>query len=314
MGYKLLGAWWYWCVLACVCALGVATTLREMGLSESVNVLNAGDMASGDGVDTGGNDAPVDAQKLAADLQKLVLGLHSDHITDNGVDYAAISKDAQWEQYVQKTRLLQRADLTALTKDHLKAFFINLYNALTIHALVASGASSPIAVSKFWSTYAYNIGGLVYSLDDIEHGCLRGNHAHPSSKKVAFGEDDERRKFIFDLDPRVHFALVCGAKSCPAVRIYNAKNLERGLESAARNFCETEVTLKEDSREVLLSQIFQWYGADFAPAGDSAALVRALLAYKDPEAADTQALQKLLDSGAPVQLAFTKYNWSLNTS
>jgi len=112
----------------------------------------------------------------------------------------------------------------------------------------------------------------------------------------------------------VHFALVCGAKSCPAVRIYNAKNLERGLESAARNFCETEVTLKEDSREVLLSQIFQWYGADFAPAGDSAALVRALLAYKDPEAADTQALQKLLDSGAPVQLAFTKYNWSLNTS
>ena len=53
----------------------------------------------------------------------------------------------------------------------------DLYNALTIHGLIECQKLpySVLDVQLFWKTTAYNIAGLVYSLDDIEHGIIRGN-------------------------------------------------------------------------------------------------------------------------------------------
>ena len=52
----------------------------------------------------------------------------------------------------------------------------DVYNALTIHGLAVADQlpSSVLDIAHFWQVTAYNIGGLVYSLDDIEHGVLRG--------------------------------------------------------------------------------------------------------------------------------------------
>ena len=51
-----------------------------------------------------------------------------------------------------------------------------MYNALTIHGLVVAEQlpGSVLEVSQFWSRTSYLVGGLGYSLDDIEHGVLRG--------------------------------------------------------------------------------------------------------------------------------------------
>ena len=52
----------------------------------------------------------------------------------------------------------------------------------------------------------------MYSLDDIEHGILRCNRPHPGGE-VMFQDGDPRMEFMMkELDPRIHFALVCGAK------------------------------------------------------------------------------------------------------
>ena len=40
------------------------------------------------------------------------------------------------------------------------------------------------------------------------------------------------------MDPRIHFALVCGAKSCPPIKVYTPDSLEDGLDSATMAFCE----------------------------------------------------------------------------
>lgn len=40
------------------------------------------------------------------------------------------------------------------------------------------------------------------------------------------------------MDKRIHFALVCGAKSCPPIRVYTPDELEEGLDAAAAAFCE----------------------------------------------------------------------------
>ena len=65
----------------------------------------------------------------------------------------------------------------------------------------------------FWRIHAYNIGGLVYNLDEIEHGVLRRNKGHPNAGKQEFPDDDPRAKVsLTSLDPRIHFALNCGAR------------------------------------------------------------------------------------------------------
>ena len=79
-----------------------------------------------------------------------------------------------------------------------------------------------------WTKYAYNVGGLLFTLDEIEHGILRCNKGHPNNKKAVFKESDDRKSLIMTtLDPRIHFALNCGAQSCPPIRIYQKEKLEQ---------------------------------------------------------------------------------------
>jgi hypothetical protein len=78
-------------------------------------------------------------------------------------------------------------------------------------------------IRGFWKIHCYNIGGAVYSLDDIEHGVLRANRGHPAAGgRPQFGPEDPRRRglVVQELDPRIHFALNCGARSCPPIRVY----------------------------------------------------------------------------------------------
>lgn len=42
------------------------------------------------------------------------------------------------------------------------------------------------------------------------------------------------------MDPRIHFALNCGAASCPPIRIYTPESLDFGLAAAASAFCAGE--------------------------------------------------------------------------
>lgn len=43
---------------------------------------------------------------------------------------------------------------------------------------------------------------------------------------------------IVPMDCRIHFALVCGAKSCPPIKVYTPATLHEGLDSATSAFCE----------------------------------------------------------------------------
>ena len=89
-----------------------------------------------------------------------------------------------------------------------KCLFINIYNSLTIHAMVFQSckgqipdspikvsfkyfsvvAENPWQVSGFWKIHAYNIGGLVYTLDQMEHGVLRANKGEILSWGISVGE------------------------------------------------------------------------------------------------------------------------------
>lgn len=65
--------------------------------------------------------------------------------------------------------------------------------------------------------------------------------------------DDRISLCLPEVDPRVHFALNCGAKSCPPIRVFSPKNLERGLQLAAEGFLRD--TVKLEGNVLVLSKV-----------------------------------------------------------
>jgi Protein of unknown function, DUF547 len=146
------------------------------------------------------------------------------------------------------------------TEVEARAFWLNLYNALTLHAMRAAGVKNSVLEKPgFFNRYAYRVSGLNLTLNDIEHGVLRGNRGAFLMQKP-FRASDPRLEFVLPLDVRIHFALNCGALSCPPIRAYEAATLEAQLELAARNYLSTA---RLEGSTVWLPRILSYYAADF---------------------------------------------------
>lgn len=92
------------------------------------------------------------------------------------------------------------------------SFFINLYNALTIHASVVCGhPETSIGRLKLNAEASYNVGGLRFSLSEIENGVLRGNSAFMMFGPPFRKGDIRNQVALNKACERIHFALNCGA-------------------------------------------------------------------------------------------------------
>jgi hypothetical protein len=164
------------------------------------------------------------------------------------------------------THFLWAFPLDSLTPvDRAQAFWINVYNTLIIHGVIALKIEKKVVhAPAFFKRVSYQIQNHVYSLDIIEHGILRNNAGHPIRlglpQLLPF---DSRRRYVLDLDPRVHFALNCGARSCPPIRSYQADELDQQLSLATQSFLSQGVRIDEEKREIWLSKLFLWYPRDF---------------------------------------------------
>ncbi len=66
------------------------------------------------------------------------------------------------------------------------------------------------------------------------------------------------------LDPRIHFALVCAALSCPPINVYDEATIDQQLDLAAQNFINGgEFAVDLEHKRIVMSKIFQWYAPDF---------------------------------------------------
>merc|ERR1712065_105538 len=89
---------------------------------------------------------------------------------------------------------LQTIDPSQLDEVARKAFFLNLYNILVVHAACIHGYPSGI-LSRAWffKTPCYLIHGHFVSLNAIEHGFLRANAKPPYARKRILSSDDPRK-------------------------------------------------------------------------------------------------------------------------
>ncbi|KAF8025159.1 hypothetical protein BT93_F2103 [Corymbia citriodora subsp. variegata] len=136
------------------------------------------------------------------------------------------------------------------------AFWINLYNAMIMHAYLAYGVpKSDMKLFSLMQKAAYTVGGHSFSAAVIEYGILKMKpplHRPQIALLLALHKlkvSEEQRKFAIDLpEPLVAFALSCGMYSSPAVRIYTAKNVRDELQEAQRDFIRASVGVSSKGR------------------------------------------------------------------
>lgn len=208
----------------------------------------------------------------------------------NRVRYASVTQEDRrtLDAYI---RQLQEVTVTRLSLDEQKAYWINLYNALTVkvvldHYPVESIRDINISPGIFsrgpWGAKLVTIQGRKVSLDDIEHRILR-----PLWK-----------------DNRVHYAVNCASLGCPNLQpeAYTAQNTEALLEKGAREYVNHARGASVSRDRLSLSSIYKWFQADFG--GSEEQVVHHLRMYANPGLAE-----KLKDFAGRVAY---DYDWRLN--
>lgn len=213
--------------------------------------------------------------------------------TDDGLNrfaYARAKADAM-SAIAAYIRALEAVPVSTLRRDDRLAFWINLYNALTIktvldHYPVSSIKRIRLSVWRPWTgpfaAKQVRVEERALSLRDVEHGILR-----PAFK-----------------EPRVHYAINCASYGCPNLQpaAFTAANVETLMESCARQFVNHPRGVRVEAGRLVVSSIFVWYGEDFGP--DAAAVIAHLGRYAEP------ALKLALQGRETID--GHQYDWSIN--
>ncbi|MEJ7683935.1 MAG: DUF547 domain-containing protein [Segetibacter sp.] len=145
-----------------------------------------------------------------------------------------------------------------------KAFWINLYNAYT-QIILSRNPDKYKKRSSFFGDKLISIAGKQLSLDDVEHGILRHSKIKWSLGHLNkwFPSAFEKEQRVDTADYRIHFALNCGAKSCPPIAFYKPEQIDRQLDMATKAYLHGEAEYNEAENTVALPAIMGWFRGDF---------------------------------------------------
>jgi hypothetical protein len=230
----------------------------------------------------------------------------SDHLPDDPLELAhtylrAVRTGASPTPYEAALRDLPRERLRAAldTDDARLAFWTNVYNAAVQSILEAS----PEAFDDhrtFFSASIVTVAGERLSLDDVEHGLLRGSRPKWGLGYVRnpFPGAFERAFRVRERDWRIHFALNCGAAACPPIAAYDADRIDAQLDLAAESYLGQEVEYDPATDVVRVPRLMLWFVADFGGRTG----IRDILREYD-----------CVPEGMSPTVRFRSYDWTLET-
>ncbi|KAE8802240.1 hypothetical protein D1007_22118 [Hordeum vulgare] len=175
---------------------------------------------------------------------------------------------------LRKFRLLieQLAEVNPvhLNDDARLAFWINLYNALLMHAYLAYGVPrSDMKLFSLMQKAAYTIGGNSFSAAFIEYIILKmkpPNHRPQMALLLALQKikapEDQKKFCISTPEPLLTFALSCGMYSSPAVKIYTSSNVREELQDAQRDFIRASVGVSRKGK-LLIPKMLHCFARGF---------------------------------------------------
>lgn len=218
--------------------------------------------------------------------------VHPDETGLNRVAYGAVTTRDR-KALKAYLRHLLAVPVGSLCRDEQRAYWLDLYNAVTVdvvlaHHPVASIREISISPGLFssgpWGRKLVRVEGVALSLDDIEHRILR-----PIWK-----------------DPRTHYALNCASVGCPNLprEAFTSEGLDAQLDAAARAFVNHPRGVRIVDGALEVSSIYSWFEADFG--GSERAVIAHLSKYAKPALRERLATFDGIDGD--------DYDWSLNAA
>lgn len=242
--------------------------------------------------------------ELATALDALIAAHHDPR--RNVLDYGAAGTSREFRRLRAAVDSLAGIDPATLSTQRQRvALWLNVYNTLVVHAVIARRIASSVRRSgDFFDGPHYCVGAREISLDVIEHGLLRRNARKYLAVAPVLARDDARLAWApRQLDPRVHFALYTASGSSPALRAFRPDTVDEQLDAAARDYLDHEVRL--GAERLLLPATFRWYAPDF---GGDAASIAAFIRRHLP--ADERAVA--LGTSRGRRFGYADYDWTLN--
>ena len=207
----------------------------------------------------------------------------------NLFQYGAVKKEdkKKLDRYVS---YLSAITITNYNKTEQLAYWINLYNSLTIKVVLEHYPVKSIKDIKLsgilkpgpWKKELISIESRKLSLDNIEHDILRP---------------------IWQ-DNRVHYAVNCASIGCPNLQnsAFTSKNSESLLKQGAKDYINHPRGVYLNGKVLKVSSIYKWFKEDFGNSKDS--LLKHLILYSNqPLKAKLQNFSGKIKYG---------YDWSLN--
>ncbi|KAJ9170798.1 hypothetical protein P3X46_018876 [Hevea brasiliensis] len=165
---------------------------------------------------------------------------------------------------------LEEVDPRKLKHEEKLAFWINIHNALVMHAYLAYGIPQNNVKRLFvLLKAAYNVGGYTISADTIQNSILGCRMSRPGQwlrlllpSRSKFKAGDKRQAYaIEDPEPLLHFALCSGSHSDPALRVYTPKRVFQELEAAKEEYVRATFGVRKDQK-ILLPKIVESFAKD----------------------------------------------------
>jgi len=186
-----------------------------------------------------------------------------------------------------------------MTEEHKMCFFLNIYHALRIHATFILGAPSSIfGWDRFGQKISYVIGGMVFSLAEIEHCILRKPLSTVKILFVDINYNSSAFTQLFELkkrEPRINLCLNYGnLSSASRVPVFelgtdaetSAKKLDSLLAKASQEFLDEQLIIDIRKKVIRIPKICSWYAKDFFEVGTKETgkrpLAHALYRYMSP--------------------------------
>jgi hypothetical protein len=236
----------------------------------------------------------------------VVVGGAKQGVPGSLVEYTEIRSNRRTNGFDAYLNFLKNIDLKKVTHEDRLPLFLNAYNVFAVDMVISNLCPGDVFCQSIrdvpnvpfpntvWKWQRFNVGGIVMSLDGIEHGILRPNYN----------------------DARIHAAVNCASISCPDLlnRAYEPWNVQSALSQQTKLFLENiaKGLFIEDptgSNKIKLSKIFLWFKDDFSN-GNVATFLKD---YESPKTNIKTFLDKYgADDTTKWDIQYLDYNWNLN--
>lgn len=245
-----------------------------------------------------------------ADLYETYGAVLKKHVDDHGlVDYAGLKADrADLDAFMRVIAGTDPLEYARWSDNDKLAYWINAYNAYILTMVIDN-----YPIERALGHERYPDG----SVQQLPSPWKRGRYTVMREKRAPDAIEHEIIRVAFK-EPRIHYALVCGAVSCPPLRgePYRGDVLDRQLDEQAQRFFSDLRNFQADreKNDLYVSSIFDWFSEDFAPgvlekegafAAQRQAVVNAAHSFVDAGA------RAYLDQG-DFTLKYFDYDWHLN--